>query len=128
MSFTFQDSLFAPSVEVDAADAALALVEADVVEALEAGPVDGEDAVVRDKEQLLPAHENSFLGLGVLDVYGAALSLLRVWPEGGEFVPVVQVDPVGRAPAVVLGEEPVLRSDDLTLEIRCEIWVVFREA
>ena len=128
MSFTFQDSLFAPSVEVDAADAALALVEADVVKPLEAGPIDGEDAVVRDQEQLLPAHKDIFLGLGVLDVYGAALGLLHVGSEGGKLVPVVQVDPVGSAPAVVLSEEPVLGSDDLALEVSCEIWVVFREA
>ena len=45
-------------MEVDTLDFALLLVEADVVEALEAGAVDGLHLVVGDEEVLLPAHED----------------------------------------------------------------------
>ena len=49
--------LFTLGVEVDAVHHTLDLVEADVVEALEAGAVDRPHAMVGDKEVLLPAHK-----------------------------------------------------------------------
>ena len=56
------NSLLTPSMKVDAVDISLGLVEADVVEALEAGALDALDAVVGHEEPFLPAHEDVGLG------------------------------------------------------------------
>lgn len=81
--------LLAALVEIDAADLAAHLVEADVIEPLEAGADDGPDAVVGNEEVLLPAHEY-VLALGdVLDEHLAALAgLLGEGTERGELGPV----------------------------------------
>ena len=54
------NSLFALGMEVDAFYFTLLLVEADVVETLEAGAVDRLHPVIGHQEMLLPAHENVF--------------------------------------------------------------------
>lgn len=58
--------LLALGVEVDPADAAVTLVEANVIEALEAGARNRLDAVVRNQEVLFPAHEDVLTLLIVL--------------------------------------------------------------
>lgn len=119
--------LLAPTVEIDSTDAALPLVEADVVEPLEAGAVDGAHPVVGDEEVLLPAHEDVVLVVQVLDVHGALAGMLGIGAERRELVPVVQVDLLGRAPAVVVRDEVVLGPDDLALKVCRQGRVVFCE-
>jgi len=106
-------------MEIYTADLAAHLVETNVVEALEAGALDGADAVVGDEEVLLPAHEY-VLALGdVLDEHLAALArLLGEGAEGGELGPVRQVVLVAGAPRWVLRLEAVLCPDDLAFEVR----------
>ena len=47
-------------VEIDPTNTAVALIEADVVEPLEAGSRDGFHTVVRHEEVFFPAHEDVF--------------------------------------------------------------------
>ena len=122
------DSLLALGVEVDAADGARNLVEADVVEALEAGARDLAHAVVGHQEVLLPAHED-VLALGpVRQPEVRAARLLGQRPPGREAVPVVQVRLLRRAPRRVRGQEAVLAAHDLALEVGDEARVVLGEA
>lgn len=66
----------------------LDLVEADVVEALEAGTVDRPHAMVGNKEVLLPPHEYVFFLQVLLNCEVALLGLLCVRPERGKLGPV----------------------------------------
>jgi hypothetical protein len=103
------NSLLAFTVKVNAAHLPLHLVEADVVEALEASPIDGPNPVVGDEKVLLPAHEDVFPLVNVLDVRLPALArLLMILPECGELGPVGEIDLLVCAPALVLGDEAVL--------------------
>lgn len=112
-------SLLTPAVEIDAADAPLLLVEADVVEAFEAGAIDSPHSMVGHQEVLLPAHEDVLLVVQVLNVHGSLPGVLSVRAECREFVPVIEIDLFVRTPAVVLREEIVLGPDDLTLKVCC---------
>ena len=103
------NSLLAFTVKVNAAHLPLHLVEADVVEALEARPIDCPDTVVGNEKVLLPAHEDVLPLVHVLDVRLPALAHpLMVLPECGELGPVGDVDLLVCAPALVLGDEAVL--------------------
>jgi hypothetical protein len=122
-------SLLTPGMEVNSADAPLALVEADVVEALEAGAIDCPHAVVRDQKVLLPPHENIVLGRQVGHCNMDSLPYyLGIRTERGELVPVADVCLLSRTPGRVIRDKAVARSNDLALKVRGECWVVFREA
>lgn len=121
--------LFTVFVEVDPANLTAHLVEANIIETLEASAVDGTDTVVGDEEVLLPSHEYVLALQHVLNKDLAALaSLLRERPEGGELGPVRQVVLVAGAPRRVLGLEAVLASDDFALEVGRQGRVVFCQA
>ncbi len=116
-------------MEVDTADLPAHLVEADVVEALEARAVDRPNSVVRDQEVFLPPHEDVLPLIQVLDHCRPALfRLLEVRPEGGELVPVVEIDLLAGAPSLVLGDEAVFRANDLALKVCRERGVVVGQA
>lgn len=123
------NSLFASAVVVDTAHLAPHLVEADVVEALKARPIDHPHSVVWYEEVLLPPHEY-VLPLGhVADMGLLTLAqLLGEWPKGGEFGPVREVDLVGRTPRGMFRDEAELGPDELTLEVGREGWVVVGQA
>jgi hypothetical protein len=108
-------------MKVDPANLAAQLVKTDIVEPLEARPVDRPHAVIRDEEVLLPAHKD-VLAVGHVfdhDVAAAALlHLLLEGPEGLELGPVRQVCLVAGAPRRVLRVESVLCPDYLALEVR----------
>lgn len=55
-----KNSLFTARVVVNTTHGPLHLIEADIVEPLEAGADDGTHAMVRDQKVLLPAHEEMF--------------------------------------------------------------------
>jgi len=121
-------ALFALGVEVDTVDAALDLVEADVVEALEAGAVDGAHAVIGHEEVLLPAHEEVFL-LGPGARQGIwARSVLGQGLVGREAGPMLAVDLFGGPPLGMLGDEGVVAADDFALKVRRQARVVFGQA
>lgn len=103
-------------MEVDAVDVARHLVEADVVEAFEAGAGDLAHAVVGHEEGFLPAHEDVLALGGVLEVEVGLLGLLREGPPGGEAGPVLHVGLVGGAPGGVAGLEGVFRTNDFAFE------------
>lgn len=103
------NSLFTLAVKIDTAHLTTHLVEANVVEPLEARTVDRANSVVGHEELLLPAHEYVFPLVHVLDDRLPALArLLEVWPERSELGPVGDVDLFARAPSLVLGDEAVL--------------------
>jgi hypothetical protein len=101
-------ALLALSMEVNPTNAPTALVEADIIEALEARASDGAHAVVRDEEVLLPAHEDVLALRQVRDVQVAFARGLAEGPEGLELGPVLQVYFVRRAPVLVLRQKGVL--------------------
>ena len=115
-------------MKVNATDSAGDLVEADVVEALEAGAGNGPDAVVRHEEILLPAHEDVLALRKVLVVEVGLLGLLGQRPPGGELRPMLHVGFLGRAPGFVLGLEGVLGADDFAFEVGGQGGVVFCQA
>lgn len=116
-------------MEINTTDGPGFLVEANVVETLEAGPIYGPHSMVRYKETLLPAHENIFFRSKIGNGDITTLSYrLGVGPEGSEFVPVGHVNLVGCAPVWVIRQKPIFRADDLAFEKGCERGVVFRQA
>lgn len=116
-------------MEINTTDGPGFLVEANVVETLEAGPIYGPHSMVRYKETFLPAHENIFFRSKIGNGDITTLSYrLGVGPEGSEFVPVGHVNLVGCAPVWVIRQKPIFRADDLAFEKGCERGVVFRQA
>ena len=105
-------------MEVDALNAAGHLVEADVVEALEAGTADCPDPVVGHKKVLFPAHEEMLLVHPVLGHQLGARQVLRQRFVGGETSPMLAVDLFVGAPFGVLCNEGVFVSNDLALKVR----------
>lgn len=121
-------ALLALRMEVNPAHAPTPLVKADIIEALKARPRNRAHPMVRDEEVLLPAHEDVFALRQVGDVEVPPPRSLAEGPERLELRPVLQVHFVRRAPVVVLGEEGVLRPDDLALKVCRQGWVVFCQA
>lgn len=115
-------------MEVDPAHGPVDLVEADVVEALEAGADDVAHAVVGDQERLFPAHEDVFALVEVRVVEFGVLGLLSEGPEGGEARPVLHVGSVRGAPFFVVSAEGVFGADDLAFEVSCQGGVILGEA
>lgn len=103
-------------MEVDAVDIARDLVEADVVEALEAGARDLAHAVVGHEEGFLPAHEDVLALGGILEVEVGLLGLFGEGPPGGEAGPVLHVGLVGGAPGGVARLEGIFGADDFAFE------------
>lgn len=120
--------LFTLRVEVYAADFSLDLVEANVVEALEARTRYGTNTVVRNQEMLLPPHKYMLSLGGVSNSDGAFACLFLKGAESGEFGPMAQIDLHISTPVVVLGEKTVLSSNNLAFEICGEGWMIFGQA
>lgn len=120
--------LFAFRVEVDSTHFALDLVEADIVEALKAGPGDRAYAVVRDEEMLLPTHENVLPLRNITDHHRALARLLLEWAEGVELAPMAEIDLVGGAPALVAGDEAIFGANDFALKVCRQGGVILGEA
>jgi hypothetical protein len=115
-------------VEIDAADVALLLIEAYVVESFKAGTVDGSDTVVGHQEVLLPTHEDVLALTQVGHWHRRALAYLRlVRPERPELAPMVQVYFLRCAPILMFGNETILAADDLALKVRGQRRVVLRQ-
>jgi hypothetical protein len=115
-------------MEIDSANFPAHLVEANIVETLEARSIDGPYSVVRHEEVFLPSHKYVLSLRHVFDQDLAALtSLLREWPKGGEFGPVGKINLVRRSPWWVLSNESVFWSDDLAFKVRRKGWVVIRQ-
>lgn len=79
-------------MEIYPINTSLYLVEADVIETLETRTVDCAHSVVRNKEVLLPTHENILLLSQVGDMEVALLSLFLVGSERAELGPMLQID------------------------------------
>lgn len=92
------DSLFTLAVEVDPADSPFLLVEAYVVEPLEASAVDGPDPMIWHKEVLFPPHEDVVFRIEVRNADGTFARLSGIRPECCELVPVADVDLFGCPP------------------------------
>lgn len=111
------NSLFAPRVKVYSTDRPLPHIEADVVEALEAGAADCPHAMVWHEEVLLPAHEDVFTLSQISHGHAGTLSNRGlVLSECRELAPVVDVDFFGRTPALVFGHKAIFATDNLALE------------
>ena len=105
-------------MKVDAAYLSLYLVEADVVESLEARVPDGPDPVVGHEEVFLPPHEYVLPLVHVLDRRSRALAhLFLERPKRRELAPVRIVDLLACAPLLVLRDEAVFAADDLALKV-----------
>ncbi len=103
-------------MEIYAANSTLDLIEADVIEPFKAGPVDIRHTMIRNKEVLLPPHEDILTLRIVLVREVRLLRLLCQWSPRSESRPMLHVGLVGRTPVWMLGLEGVFRADDLALE------------
>ncbi len=120
--------LLALCVEVDPADRALYLVEADVIEALKTSSTDRPYSVVGHQKVFLPSHKY-VLPLGELrDVENASLGGFLERPKSTELSPVLQVDFISGAPVLMLSQECVLRTDDFAFEVGSKGRMVFGQA
>jgi len=103
-------------MEVDPTDRPRLLVEADVIEALEARSGDSLDPVIRHQKVLLPPHEQVFALLVVLQCEVGRLGGLCERSPGGKARPVLQVDFFAAAPGGMGGFEEVFWADDFALK------------
>lgn len=120
--------LFAFGVKIYSANFSLDLVEADVVETFERGPSDGSNAVVRDQEMLFPPHKDVVSLRKVSDGHWALSSHLLVRPKGAKLGPMAEIDFGIGAPVIMLGKEIILGTDDFSLKVGGECWVVFGQS
>lgn len=114
-------------MEVDTVDLALDLVEAYIVETLEAGPMDGSDAMVRDEEVLFPSHPYILLLSNVRYRNGAFSSLLLIRSPWRELGPMTQIYFRSCTPVLMLRKEVILRTDYFALEVCGESRMILGE-
>lgn len=116
-------------MEVYSTDTALLLVEADIVEAFEAGTVEGSNPVVWYQEVFLPAHEDI---LALTEVWychpSTFLHVLAVFPKCRELAPVTMVNLFRCAPVLVSCYKVVSATDNLPFEISRQGRVFFSQA
>ena len=103
-------------MKIDTVDGACHLIEANVVESLEARTIDLAHAVIWHQKFLFPAHEHVFAVCAVLIMKIGLLSLLRKRPPCGEARPVLHVLFVTGTPVLVTGLEGVSWTDNLAFE------------
>lgn len=126
--YRWEYGLLALRMKVYPADGPFHLVEADIVEPFEAGAGNSPHAMIRDKEVLLPPHEDVFpLGEVAVGEVGS-FGLLSQRAPGRESGPVVHIGLLRRAPCLVPGLEGVLRSDDFAFEECRQGRMILREA
>lgn len=115
-------------MEIYTADGSLHLVEADIIESLEASPGNRPHPVVRDEKIFLPPHENMFT-LGEIPVAEIrSLCLLREWSPCWEPSPVVHIGFLRCTPCFVSRLEGMLGPDDFPFEESSQRWMIFRKA
>lgn len=120
--------LFAFGVKIYSANFSLDLIETYVVEAFERGPSDGSNAVVRDQEVLLPPHKDVVSLRKVSDGHWALPSHLLVRPKGAKLGPMTEIDFGIGAPVIMLGKEVILGTNNFSLKVGGECWVVFGQS
>lgn len=112
------DILFAARVKVDPRHGAIALVEADVVEALETSSSNGLDLVIWDQEVFFPSHKQMLALCVVLACEIGRFGVLSKRFPGRETGPVLHVDLFCRAPFWMRSAERVFGTNDFAFEIR----------
>ena len=115
-------------MEIDPRDNPCNLIEANVVESLEARPVDLPHSGVRDEELLFPSHKE-ILPLRRIWIYEVGLARRpRESSERRKPLPVLHVHYCLRAPTRMFGHETVLGPDDLAVEVSRQGGVVGGQA
>src|SRR5436190_17476685 len=142
------DLLLTPRMKIDPADPSLHLIKANVIESFKACPLYTRHTVVRYQEPLLPSHEyvlslppamarpRSRLAVGTTPCrrickVDVAPGVFREWAPGRKARPVLEIGPVGCAPAGMLGLEGILMirtADDFAREEGGEDLVLVRES
>lgn len=115
-------------MEVDPAHVSRALVEADVVEAFEAGTRDGLHSMVWYQEVLLPAHEQMLALEIVLECEIGGFSRLREWAPGREACPMLEIYLLTASPSWMCGLEQILWPYYLSFKECCQSRVIVCEA
>ena len=103
-------------MEVNAADAAGALVEANVVETFKARSGDRFDSVIWNEKVLLPTHEKMLSRLKVFQRKIGRLCCFGQWSPRGKSCPVLHVYLFGAAPGWMCGLKNIFWSDDFAFE------------
>lgn len=115
-------------MKIDTADASLNLIEADIVEPLEAGTRDRSNPVIRNKEIFFPPHKNMFALCKVAVCEIGPLGLFGKRFPGRKSGPVVYVCLFVRTPFFITSLECVLGSNYFAFKERGQGWVIFSEA
>lgn len=103
-------------MKIDSIDNARYLIEAYVVESLEARTINLAHAMIWHQEFLFPAHEHIFAVCAVLIMEVGLFGLLRKRPPRGEARPMLHVLFVAGAPVLMTSLKGVFRTDDLAFE------------
>lgn len=114
-------------MEINTADRSFNLIEADVVESLEAGSRDGPNTMIRNEEVLFPSHEH-VLALGKVSICKiSSLGLFGKRLPGRKSGPVVDIYFLVGAPLLVSGLKCVLGADDFPFKKGGQSGVIFSQ-
>lgn len=115
-------------MEVNTAHGSLNLIEADVVETLEASARDGSHPMVGNEEIFLPSHEHVLTLSKVAVGEISALRLFGEWFPSGKTGPVMDISLLVGAPFLIASLERVFSTNDLSFKECGQGWVIFCEA
>ena len=103
-------------MEIDSIDCTQYLIEANIVESLEARTVDLAHSMIWHQEFLFPAHEHILAVCAVFIMEVRFFGLLRKRPPCVEARPVLHILFIAGAPVLVTGLEGIFWTDDLAFE------------
>jgi hypothetical protein len=115
-------------MEVDTAHGSLNLIEANVVESLEAGARDGSHPVVGNEEIFLPSHEHVLTLSKVTVGEISALRLFGEWLPSGKTGPMMDIRLLIGAPFLIASLERVFSTNDLSFKECGQSRVIFCKA
>lgn len=115
-------------MEVNTAHGSLNLIEADIVESLEASARDGSYPIVGNEEIFLPSHEHVLTLSKVAVREISTLRLFGKWFPSGETGPVVDIRLLVGAPFLIASLERVLGTNDLSFKKCGQGRVIFCKA
>lgn len=128
MLWKHDDLPLALRMEVNTTHGSLNLIEADIVESLEASARDSSHPMVRDKEILLPSHEHMLTLSKVAVREISPLGLFGKWFPSGKTGPVMDIRFLVGAPFLIASLERMFSTNDLPFKECGQGRVIFCKA
>lgn len=111
-------------MKIDAANFSLDLIETNIIKTFEACTRYCAYPMVRDEEVFLPTHEDILSLRHIPNDNRPFTSLFLIRPKGIELTPMAQVNLWAGTPTVMVGEKAVLGSNNLSLKVGCQRWMI----